>query len=179
MLRSYLYKLPLWGYRNISIFEVQLILKCLPLDTIRLYRIIISICTIMTARNIICITSSKCLVAEMRRTLNKCELLSELLLWLIHMHKWIILAWDNSTIYKWPIYLSGKIIMTFEPYTCISVLRWYIACAFGNMCVTCTITTNDQLYVTWASYQIRKIVGCAFVGNAGNVFPATDFKGNH
>ena len=30
----------------------------------------------------------------------------------------------------------------------------------------------------WASYQIRQIVGCACAGNAGNVFPATDFKGN-
>ena len=29
----------------------------------------------------------------------------------------------------------------------------------------------------WASYQIRKIVGCAYIGNEGNVFPATDFKG--
>ena len=28
------------------------------------------------------------------------------------------------------------------------------------------------------SYQIRKIAGCACTGNAGNVFPATDFKGN-
>ena len=32
--------------------------------------------------------------------------------------------------------------------------------------------------VPWASYQIRKIVGCACAGNAGNVSPATDFKGN-
>ena len=31
----------------------------------------------------------------------------------------------------------------------------------------------------WASCQIRKIAGCACVGNAGNVFPYTDFKGNH
>ena len=30
----------------------------------------------------------------------------------------------------------------------------------------------------WASYQMRKIAGCACAGNAGNVFPATDFKGN-
>ena len=29
----------------------------------------------------------------------------------------------------------------------------------------------------WASYQIRKIACCACTGNAGNVFPATDFKG--
>ena len=27
----------------------------------------------------------------------------------------------------------------------------------------------------WASYQIRKIAGCACAGNAGNVFPATRF----
>ena len=30
----------------------------------------------------------------------------------------------------------------------------------------------------WASYQIRKIASCACAGNVGNVFPATDFKGN-
>ena len=31
----------------------------------------------------------------------------------------------------------------------------------------------------WTSCQIRKIASCTCVGNAGNVFPATDFKGNH
>ena len=31
----------------------------------------------------------------------------------------------------------------------------------------------------WASYQIRKIAGCACAGNVGNGFPGTDFKGNH
>ena len=30
----------------------------------------------------------------------------------------------------------------------------------------------------WASYQIHNIAGCACAGNAGNLFPATDFKGN-
>ena len=30
----------------------------------------------------------------------------------------------------------------------------------------------------WASCQIRKIAGCACAGNAGNVSPAADFKGN-
>ena len=34
-------------------------------------------------------------------------------------------------------------------------------------------------FLSWASYQICKIAGCACVGNAGNVFPATAFKGNH
>ena len=32
--------------------------------------------------------------------------------------------------------------------------------------------------IPWASYQIGKIAGCADAGNAGNIFPATDFKGN-
>ena len=30
----------------------------------------------------------------------------------------------------------------------------------------------------WASYQIRKFPGCAYTGNATNVFPATYFNGN-
>ena len=30
-----------------------------------------------------------------------------------------------------------------------------------------------------ATYQRRKIVRCACAGKAGNVFPATDFEGNH
>ena len=29
-----------------------------------------------------------------------------------------------------------------------------------------------------ASYQLHKIAGCACAGNAGDIFPATDFKGN-
>ena len=35
----------------------------------------------------------------------------------------------------------------------------------------------DQItsYSTWASYQIRKIAGCACAGNAGNVFPRRRF----
>ena len=32
--------------------------------------------------------------------------------------------------------------------------------------------------VPWASYQIRKSAGSACAGNAGNVFPTTDLKGN-
>ena len=30
----------------------------------------------------------------------------------------------------------------------------------------------------WATCQIRKIAGCACAGNAGNVFPTADFKGD-
>ena len=39
-------------------------------------------------------------------------------------------------------------------------------------------STHWDLAMPWASHQKRKIVGCACAGNAGKVFPATDFKGN-
>ena len=39
--------------------------------------------------------------------------------------------------------------------------------------------SNDVMwsYFPRASYQIRKIAGCTCTGDAGNVFPATDFQG--
>ena len=36
---------------------------------------------------------------------------------------------------------------------------------------------GNAIALQWASYQIRKIAGCACTGNAGNV-PPTNFKGN-
>ena len=42
--------------------------------------------------------------------------------------------------------------------------------------------TQEQQYILsiphnqWASYQIRKIAGCACAGNAGNVFPRRRFR---
>ena len=58
-----------------------------------------------------------------------------------------------------------------------------------SICNVCMCLINLQGYSTekvpvllkailWTSYQIRKIAGWACTGNAGNVFPATDFKGN-
>ena len=42
-----------------------------------------------------------------------------------------------------------------------------------------TVDWATQMMISqWASYQIRKITVCACAGNAGNDFPATDFKGN-
>ena len=38
-------------------------------------------------------------------------------------------------------------------------------------------SNTESVFETWVTYQIRKIAGCACAGNAGNVFPATDFKG--
>ena len=36
--------------------------------------------------------------------------------------------------------------------------------------------SDEWRLVSWASYQIRKIAGCACAGNAGNVFPHRRFK---
>ena len=45
-------------------------------------------------------------------------------------------------------------------------------------CDGCNRAYQNIPSTPWASYQIRKIAGCACAGNTGSVFPATDFKGN-
>ena len=42
--------------------------------------------------------------------------------------------------------------------------------------ITDVITNARYSAVPWASYQIRKIAGCACAGNAGNVFPRRRFQ---
>ena len=41
-----------------------------------------------------------------------------------------------------------------------------------------SVNMTHWVWVSWASCQIHKSASCACAGNAGNVFPATDFKGN-
>ena len=49
---------------------------------------------------------------------------------------------------------------------------WLFVCIFIVVCmVGCHMGDTS-----WASHQIRKVAGCACAGNAGNVFPATDFQ---
>ena len=53
---------------------------------------------------------------------------------------------------------------------------WRIILLDGGKCwcnVDIRITSEP-----WASCQIREMAGCACAGNAGNVFPAINFKGN-
>ena len=61
----------------------------------------------------------------------------------------------------------------------------YTECKY--IVTTCSATRDDKTCITsmigfhnlpWASYQIGKIADCACFGNAGNIFPATDSKGN-
>ena len=48
----------------------------------------------------------------------------------------------------------------------------------GVSCIGAASGITD-LTVVWASYQIRKIAGCACAGNAGNVFPRRRFQRKH
>ena len=50
--------------------------------------------------------------------------------------------------------------------------NWRENALVSDLCVT------NETTAPCAPYQIRKIAGCACAGNAGNVFPATDFNGN-
>ena len=73
--------------------------------------------------------------------------------------KWTVSGWFTET------HLTGEQSAHCLPDSDLSTSSWWHRLG------------GDQLR-TWASYQIRKIAGCACVGNAGSVLPATNFKGN-
>ena len=60
-----------------------------------------------------------------------------------------------------------------QTHLCVAISWWAI-----EKLTAFYIMVDDTWHAQWASYQIRKIADCAYAGNAGNVFPATDFKGN-
>ena len=70
----------------------------------------------------------------------------------------------NITFLKSP---GGQWVIVFEYHVIISI------CSFHSPLLLPSSTTG-----AWASYQIPQIADCAYAGNAGNFFPATDFKGN-
>ena len=98
-------------------------------------------------------------------------------------------TWQRTIFCRWcPFWIQMKYI------SCLSIPSF-------NMILKCNKIASDSihlLHLLWkrfspviavptgssagilscASYQIRKIAGCACAGNARNVFPATDFKGN-
>ena len=69
------------------------------------------------------------------------------------------------------IHVSGSnMILTYLSYKafeCLTYLKW------SKGVLTMLMTTSPW---PWASYQIRKIAGCACAGNAGNVFPRRRFQ---
>ena len=48
----------------------------------------------------------------------------------------------------------------------------------GNIAKISTFKPTSYPHTAWASYQIRKIAGCACAGNAGKVFPRRRFHRN-
>ena len=63
---------------------------------------------------------------------------------------------------------------------CLYATSLYRAIVDQVLCRHMASLVHNELseILTWASYQIGKIAGCACAGNVGNVFPANDFKGN-
>ena len=86
--------------------------------------------------------------------------------------------WSSSLIYgdlqldyKYSQFIYGFMDMIFSLHTSGTVHEL-------GLWVHYDLHTSRIIYITWwASYQIRKMAGCACAGNAWNVFPATNFKG--
>ena len=56
-------------------------------------------------------------------------------------------------------------------YSAIAIFK---ICRLTRLCYWCI--SLKIMHMSWASYQIRKIAGCACAGNAGNVFPRRRFQ---
>ena len=84
----------------------------------------------------------------------------------------------------WPIHQDSSRLLYRQGNYCLSAIEVYLK-EIGEVNQFCfemqplihALTSNGaSIVLPWASYQIRKIAGWA--GDAGNVFPATDFKRN-
>ena len=84
----------------------------------------------------------------------------------------ITFAWDRHQIHIDPrVFARWNAI-----YRCLCTLHWVCFMTviyIYRMRFTCTV---QNICEPWASYQIRKIAGCACAGNAGNVFPRRRFQ---
>ena len=88
---------------------------------------------------------------------------------------YISLLYDCMSLHMLDIGLSSKVPMTIQFRKILEILSrtwfWLPFCKAPILFVTGKIHL-----VSWASYQIRKIAGCACAGNAGNVFPRRRFQ---
>ena len=74
-----------------------------------------------------------------------------------------------------PIYVHKTIPYHNTPLIYASLGWPSLVICFSNYAV-CWTKCSQLLCIPWASYQIRKIAGCACAGNAGNVFPRRRFQ---
>ena len=95
--------------------------------------------------------------------------------WLTFLFLILIFTFTTTCTYIWILQICKVFSANFS---------YYIAINY-SLCVTIEddfITGWQWIKIMcseWASCQIRKIAVCACAGNAGNVFSAIDFKGNH
>ena len=103
--------------------------------------------------------------------------------------KWLLSQTHGSIMYQ--IYLDRTHCITFY-HGSKNLVTWTlksgvfhvshtipdVICGFPKMISPINMMQCARTGPVWASYQIRKVAGCACAGNAGNVFPATDFEGN-
>ena len=69
--------------------------------------------------------------------------------------------------------LYSEIMQNFQRYIFLRSTKFI----WGEFCrIMTTLYQSSSLIRQWASYQIRKIAGCACAGNAGNVFPCRRFQ---
>ena len=76
------------------------------------------------------------------------------------------------------IHVNSEGIYNIQEICKVCVLLSFVVVRYQLISLISVTYTSLALGQSWASYQIRKIAGCACTGNAGNVFLATDFKGN-
>ena len=74
------------------------------------------------------------------------------------------------------LYTSLDLLWVCKTLTCLSltILVWRPKLPVNHVNVYCN--GDIEHFSSWASYQIRKIAGCACAGNARNVFPRRRFQ---
>ena len=86
--------------------------------------------------------------------------------------------WDNDRLH-FDIGERGYIFLLFYVLQKILLNLWVKFRVKFDTHGFCNILRESLNSPCIRSHQIHKIAGCACAGNAGSVFPATDFKGNH
>ena len=81
------------------------------------------------------------------------------------------------------VWFITRLLNTFKPHMKTILMVGNLTMNLNNktnsIIDTHEITNTGQSTASpWASYQMRKIAGCACAGNARNVLPTTDFKAN-
>ena len=136
-------------------------------------------------------TSPNLLKSVKRVIQNNCICIGNRNQWYQNCHTEIVIIVFFISVHKFRSWYRLIFIMGIPILTCkMASLYWngpshvtYILVLGRQMTTSYRVQCTGHVHGragkhVWASYQIRKIAVCTCAGNAGNVFPATDFKGN-